>query len=63
MRKSTIISILLLALCTQTWACGIETSNNYYMFSVFRREMMNENLFSKQFNKFWETYTNGKFSS
>ncbi len=63
MRKSTIISILLLALCTQTWACGIETSNNYYMFSVFRREMMNENLFSKQFNKFWEAYTNGKFSS
>ncbi|MBO4822139.1 MAG: hypothetical protein J5548_11845 [Prevotella sp.] len=63
MRKSTIVSILLLALCTQTWACGGEGTNNYYMFSVFRREMMNTSLFSDQFNKFWETYTNGEHSN
>lgn len=63
MRKSTVISILLLALSTQAWGCLWIGTNNYYMFSVFRREMMNSSLFSDQFNQFWQTYTDGKASS
>ena len=54
----------MLSLCIQAWGCGGEANTyNYYMFSVFNREMMNTSLFSDQFDKYWETYTNGKVSS
>ena len=64
MKKFLIISIVILTLCTNAWGCGGEWSqNNHYMFSVFRREMMNSDLFSNRTNLFWKEYTNGKVDS
>ncbi|MBR6981598.1 MAG: hypothetical protein IKH88_17470 [Prevotella sp.] len=61
MKKSTIISILLLAFCSQTWACGGEDfTYNCDMFSVYDDSEEEKSLFTEQFDKFWKTYTNGK---
>ena len=60
MRRFIVISIVLLSLSTPSMGCAWVGTTNYYMFSVFRREQMNSNLFSSQLNKFWQDYTNGE---
>ena len=60
MRRIIILSLLTLIMGVPSWGCGGEDySHNHYLFSVFRREMMNSFLFEKEINAFWETYTNG----
>ena len=60
MRRFIILSLLTLIMGVPSWGCGGEDySHNHYLFSVFRREMMNSFLFEKEINAFWETYTNG----
>ena len=59
MRRFIILSLLTLIMGVPSWGCGGEDySHNHYLFSVFRREMMNSFLFEKELNAFWETYTN-----
>lgn len=46
--------------CTELLACGGGYGNhNSYLFSVFRREMMNDDLFTDRTDQFWKQYTNG----
>ena len=61
--KRFITISLLLAISTTAWCCLWIETTNYYLFSVFRREMMNERLFEDRTNQFWEQYTNGQCSS
>ena len=64
MKRFSIISIIMLTLCTSAWGCGYEgNQNNHYMFSVFRREMMNSDLFTNRTDQFWKEYTGGKADS
>ena len=47
------IALSLLAIATlQAWACGGWIRPNYYMFSVFNRNQM-ENTYQQEANKFW----------
>ncbi len=55
MKKYLILSILAVA-TLQAWACGGWVRPNYYMFSVFNRNLM-ENPFSKETKQYWIDYT------
>ena len=64
MKKFIVINIALLIMSTHAWACGdFGNNHNNYMFSVFRREMMNSELYADRINAFWKTYTNGAADS
>ena len=61
MRRFIILSLFTLATSAPIWACGGEGVNhNYYLFSVFRHELMSMSLFEDRINAFWNSYTNGK---
>ena len=61
MKRFIVISLLLLAMAAPSWGCGGEmNTHNNYLFSVFRRELMQEYPFNKEFDKFWASYTQGK---
>ncbi len=61
MKKSIIISIFILALCTPSWGCAyMGHSHNNYMFSVFRHEDAYKTLFTDRLDEFWKTYTKGE---
>ncbi len=55
MRKYLILSLLAVA-TLQAWACGGWIRPNYYMFSVFNRNLM-ENPFSQETKQYWTDYT------
>ena len=55
MKKFLILSLLAVA-TLQAWACGGWVRPNYYMFSVFNRDLM-ENPFSQEAKKYWVNYT------
>lgn len=60
MKKFLILSLTAILFCIDSWACyGGRSTYNYYMFSVFRREAMND-MFAKQFDGYWEQYSNGE---
>ena len=64
MRKFIVISLTLLMMSTSAWCCGgMGPTDNNYMFSVFRREMMKHDLFKSRSDAFWESYTNGACKS
>lgn len=55
------IALSLLAIATlQAWACGGWVRPNYYMFSVFNRNQM-ENTYQQEANKFWASYVGDGF--
>ena len=55
------IALSLLAFATlQELACGGWVRPNYYMFSVFNRDLM-ENSYQQEANKFWESYVGDSF--
>lgn len=58
MKRFLAISIILSSLVfhpSSLYACGWEVySHNNYMFSVFPREQMNDDLFARRLNSFWE---------
>ena len=60
MKKFLIISFLALMVTAPASACLSIATRNYYLFSVFRREMMENDLFRPEIDKYWNTYTNGK---
>jgi len=55
MKKFLILSLLVVA-TLQAWACGGWVRPNYYMFSVFNRDLMN-NPFSQETKQYWIDYT------
>lgn len=55
MKKYIVLSLIALA-ALQSWACGGWIRPNYYMFSVFNRDLM-ENPFSSSVEKYWVDYT------
>ena len=64
MRKFIILSLMAIMGCTDLLACGGDYGNhNNYLFSVFRREMMNEDLFKDRADAFWKEYTSGAADS
>ena len=58
MKKFLILSVLCLS-GFSALACGPSPTPNYYMFSVYNREMMNDN-FTKRMVQYWTNYTDGK---
>ena len=63
MKRFIATNIVLLLLCSPSWGCGGgEDNHNSYLFSVFNREQMSNNLFTDQLNDFWKSYTNGEVS-
>ena len=58
MRRFLAVS-LLLALSGAAMACGYPRIHNYYVFSVFNRNLLS-NRFEEITNKNWEAYTEGK---
>ncbi|MBO4608006.1 MAG: hypothetical protein J5682_08925 [Prevotella sp.] len=61
MKRFIVISLAFIAMAVPSWGCGGEYSmHNKYLFSVFRREMMKQSPFTKEFDKFWAEYTNGE---
>ena len=63
MKRFLVISILALMVTGSASACGGEAVRNFYLFSVFRREMMENDLFKPDIDKYWSAYTNGKADS
>lgn len=61
MKKFIVLSIIALA-ALETWACGGWIRPNYYMFSVFNRDLM-ENPFSSETRQFWVDYTGDESAS
>ncbi len=55
MKKFLILSLLAMA-TLQVWACGGWIRPNYYMFSVFNRDMM-KNQFYQESVQYWRDYT------
>ncbi len=55
MKKYLILSFLAVA-TLQAWACGGWIRPNYYMFSVFNRDLM-DNPFSQETKQYWIDYT------
>lgn len=55
MKKYLILSLLAVA-TLQAWACGGWIRPNYYMFSVFNRDLM-ENPFAQETKQYWVDYT------
>lgn len=63
MKRFFLVSLLLLSMIENALACAWEGSHhNNYMFSIFRREMM-DNVFAEKTNQYWETYTGGKYGN
>ena len=58
MKKFLILSIVLFT-GFSALACGPSPTPNYYMFSVFNREQMN-NTFVNRMAQYWTNYTDGK---
>lgn len=54
--KKYIVLSLIAVVALQSWACGGWVRPNYYMFSVFNRDLM-ENAFSSGVEKYWVDYT------
>ena len=52
MKKFIILSVVALAGVSAALACGPSPTPNYYMFSVYNREQMNDR-FSDGFFKYW----------
>ena len=64
MKKSIIISLVLLGNSLATMACGYwGNEHNNYLFSVFRRELMSENIYGDRVNQYWKDYTGGAVDS
>ena len=64
MKKFILISIALLSIGLESRACGYwGNEHNNYLFSVFRRELMNSDLFSERVNAEWKAYSNGAIDS
>ncbi len=64
MKRFIVISLVLIAMALPSWGCGGELfMHNNYLFSVFRRELMQESPFAKEFDKFWKEYTQGECES
>ena len=61
--KRFITISLLLALNAAAWGCAWIQTTNYYLFSAFRREMMESNKYGEQIDLFWKGYTDGKYDS
>ena len=59
MKKFIALSFIA-CIAMQAWACGGWVRPNYYMFSVFNRDMM-ENNYQKEANNFWKTYIGDDF--
>ena len=59
MKKFIVLSMLAIA-TMQAWACGGWVRPNYYMFSVFNREQM-ENTYQQEANDFWAPYVGEDF--
>ena len=60
MRKFIIVSLLLLT-SIPTWACfAIKSTYNYYLFSVFGRETLRDDLYGSRTDAFWKQYSGGK---
>ena len=55
MKKYIVLSLLALA-TVQAWACGGWFRPNYYMFSVFNRDLMSNN-FADRTRQYWVDYT------
>jgi len=55
MKRFIAISFIAIV-AVQTWACGFWMRPNYYMFSVFNRNLM-DNTFSAEASKYWSEYT------
>ena len=56
MKKYFVLSLIVMATALQSWACGGWVRPNYYMFSVFNRDLM-ENSFTDGVEKYWVDYT------
>lgn len=56
MKKYLILSLLAVA-TLQAWACGGWVRPNYYMFSVFNRDLMKD-PFAQETKQYWVDYTN-----
>ncbi|MBR4389285.1 MAG: hypothetical protein IKT00_08935 [Prevotella sp.] len=64
MKKSIILSLVLLGNSLAIMACGYwGNEHNNYLFSVFRRELMNDNLYGNRVNQYWKDYTGGLVDS
>ena len=64
MKKCIIISLALLGSSLATMACGYWGNlHNNYLFSVFNRELMNDNLYGDRVNQYWKDYTGGLVDS
>ena len=61
MKKFIALSIVAVA-ALQAWGCGGWVRPNYYMFSVFNRDLM-ENPIQNEANKYWENYVGEGFYS
>lgn len=61
MKKYLILSLLAVA-ALQAWACGGWVRPNYYMFSVFNRDMMKD-PFAQETKQYWVDYTGGDESA
>lgn len=63
MKRFLILSLSAVFFFADTWACFSERSTyNYYMFSVFRREAMNDR-FTNQLDAYWQQYSNGEVTN
>ena len=60
MKKFIVLSIIAVA-ALQAWACGGWVRPNYYMFSVFNRDLM-ENPFQNETQQYWVDYV-GNFKA
>ena len=62
MKRFIVISLVMLTTGISAWGCGwLDNPHNHYLFSVFRREMMNTDLFTQRTNDFWKSYSNGEY--
>ncbi len=61
MKKFIAISFLSLCFSIDGLACAdVCCQHNYYLFSVFNRELLSHNLFSDRLDAYWKRYTGGK---
>lgn len=59
MKRFLLTSIIAVLSAISAFACISESTHNYYLFSVFPREMMND-VFSSRINEFWKSYSGNK---
>lgn len=58
MKRFSVISLLFLLLAGKASACGWGPTHNYYLFSVYNRNLM-QNQFIDRTNSNWDAYTGG----